>query len=118
MTRAEFAAIVVRLVGGDNVADGHDFSDITGCWAEQEIAIAASLGWILGYEDGTFRPDRSITRAEAVTIINRILGRLEYDPAELGANLKTFTDNTPGLWYYEAIQEAANGTLPDLGEHA
>lgn len=72
ITRAEFAAICARFDTG--VSDGcSEFTDLAGHWAREEIGKAASLGWIQGYEDGTFRPDQSITRAEAMTMINRVL---------------------------------------------
>ena len=82
---------------------------------------AVSLGWIMGYEDNTFRPDKAITRAEAVTMINRVLCRLPEDtddllsgmnpqsPEDLLKDMVTWPDNQdPSQWYYLAIQEATN----------
>lgn len=106
ITRAEFAAIASRFA---NVPfDGEDmFSDITGHWAAANINEAATVGWINGYEDGTFRPDRNITRAEAMTLINRVLYRyVEAD--DLRDDMIKWTDNTEDKWYYANVQEATN----------
>lgn len=108
MTRAEFAAVAARF---DEIAyEGADlFSDIAGHWAADEINSAAEKGWIKGYE-GKFRPDDYITRAEAVTLINRVLNRQPETPMDLVDGMKTFTDNLDtAKWYYLDIQEAANG---------
>ena len=72
ITRAEFAAICARF-NTKPVENSGSFSDISGHWAENEIERAAAFGWISGYPDGTFRPDARITRAEAMTMINRVL---------------------------------------------
>lgn len=108
MTRAEFAAVAARF---DEIAyEGADlFSDIAGHWAADEINSAASKGWIKGFE-GKFRPDDYITRAEAVTLINRVLNRQPESPMDLVDGMKTFTDNLDtAKWFYLDIQEAANG---------
>lgn len=107
MTRAEFAAVAARF--DDIYYDGQDmFSDIAGHWAAPEINSAASRGWIKGYE-GKFRPDDYITRAEAVTLINRILERAPEHPDDLLYGMKTFNDNLDtSKWYYLDMQEAAN----------
>lgn len=107
ITRAEFAAICARFDHSDVTATD-SFSDISGHWAEEEINRAAALGWIEGYGDDTFRPDQSITRAEAVTMINRMLKRLPQDETDLLDNMNTWSDNPTGTWYYLAIQEASN----------
>ncbi|MCI5754130.1 MAG: S-layer homology domain-containing protein [Clostridiales bacterium] len=107
ITRAEFAAICARFDTGENAGAG-DFSDIRGHWAEQEIRRAASLGWILGYEDGTFRPNQAITRAEAMTMINRVLKRIPETEKDLLDGMVVWPDNQPGTWYYLAVQEATN----------
>lgn len=107
ITRAEFAAICARFDTG--LADGDsDFTDISDHWAKDEIERAASLGWIRGYTDGTFRPDQYITRAEAMTMINRVLNRIPEDEEDLLSDMNVWPDNVPGDWYYLAVQEATN----------
>lgn len=108
ITRAEFTTMMARLSGaaydGENV-----FDDISEHWAREYINIAASLGWVEG-ENGAFRPDDNITRAEVVTLINRVLGRLPESKADLLDNMITPPDNTDeSAWYYLAVQEAVNG---------
>ena len=84
------------------------FSDIEGHWAEQWILSAASRGFITGYPDGTFRPDNPITRAEAMTLTNRVLGR-RPDKDHLHEDMAKWTDNSdPNVWYYANVQEASN----------
>ena len=92
------------------MSDGcSEFTDLAGHWAREEIGKAASLGWIQGYEDGTFRPDQSITRAEAMTMINRVLNRLPAAQEDLLPGMLQWPDNQdPGAWYYLAVQEATN----------
>lgn len=107
-TRAEFAAIVVRFAEGTVDAGGVTFTDVDGSWASDAIRRAAALKWIQGYEDGAFRPNAPITRAEAVTIINRMLDRDQLDEHSFLDEMETFPDNPPSAWYYEAMQEAAN----------
>ena len=107
ITRAEFAAVCARF--DTHLRDGDsDFSDISGHWAEAEIERAATLGWINGYPDGTFRPDSAITRAEAMTMINRVLQRLPEDEDDLLPDMNVWPDNQPQDWYYLAVQEATN----------
>ena len=107
ITRAEFAAICARFDTGEN-ADGATFPDLAGHWAKEEVERAVSLGWIMGYEDNTFRPDKAITRAEAVTMINRVLCRLPEDTDDLLSGMNTWTDCHESDWFYLAIQEATN----------
>ena len=107
ITRAEFAAICARFDTGLTEGDSN-FMDISGHWAEAEIERAASLGWIMGYTDGTFRPDNYITRAEAMTMINRVLCRIPEDEDDLLPGMNVWPDNQPGAWYYLAVQEATN----------
>lgn len=107
ITRAEFAAICARFSTEDNVS-GTSFTDIKGHWAEKEIQEAASLGWILGHDDGTFGPDLPITRAEAMTMINRVLCRLPETEDDLLDDMIVWPDNQPDTWYYLAVQEATN----------
>ena len=107
ITRAEFAAICARF--DDSGVDGiTTFTDTVGHWAEDEISRAAALGWIQGYSDGTFRPNQYITRAQAVTMINRVLCRLPEDTDDLLSGMNTWTDCHESDWFYLAIQEATN----------
>ena len=107
ITRAEFAVICARFDDSARESDS-SFTDISGHWAEVEIERAATLGWINGYEDGTFRPDAEITRAEAMTLINRVLQRLPETADDLLDNMTTWSDVQPNAWYYLAVQEATN----------
>ena len=107
ITRAEFAAICARFDTGMTEGDSN-FTDISGHWAEAEIERAASLGWIMGYTDGTFRPDNYITRAEAMTMINRVLCRIPENEDDLLPGMNVWPDNLPDAWYYLAVQEATN----------
>lgn len=84
------------------------FTDISGHWAEKEIERAATLGWVSGYTDGSFHPDAPITRAEAMTLINRVLCRMPETKADLLDSMTKWPDNQPGAWYYLAVQEATN----------
>ena len=107
ITRAEFAAICSRF-DQSNVEIKSDFNDISGYWAEKEIRRAASLGWIKGYTDGSFKPDQNITRAEAASMINRMLHRLPETVEDLLDGMIQWPDNQPSDWYYINMQEATN----------
>lgn len=107
ITRAEFAAICARF-NTRPVENSGSFSDISGHWAENEIERAAAFGWISGYPDGTFRPDARITRAEAMTMINRVLCRMPQSESDLLDSMVTWPDNKPSDWHYLAVQEATN----------
>ena len=107
ITRAEFAAICARF-NTKPVENSGSFSDISGHWAENEIERAAAFGWISGYPDGTFRPDARITRAEAMTMINRVLCRMPQSKSDLLDSMVTWPDNKPSDWHYLAVQEATN----------
>ena len=107
ITRAQFAAICARFDTGKSNGS-RTFSDIEGHWAKAYIERAAELGWISGFQDGTFRPDAYITRAQAVTMINRMLNRLPEDPSDLLPGMNVWPDCGPGDWFYLAIQEATN----------
>ena len=107
ITRAEFAAICSRFDRSD-VEVQSNFNDISGHWAENEIRRAASLGWIQGYTDGSFKPDQNITRAEAASMINRMLHRLPETVEDLLDGMVQWQDNNPSDWYYINMQEAAN----------
>ena len=108
ITRAEFAAIAARFDNdGDKTAA--KFSDIATHWAKDEISIAYNNGWITGYPDGTFGPQRDITRAETMTLVNRVLNRQPETEDDLLPNMTVWTDNAdPNAWYYLAVQEATN----------
>lgn len=107
ITRAEFATICARF-DKTQISTGSNFTDISGHWAEKYIERAAALGWIAGYSDGTFRPGNYITRAEAMTMINRVLCRMPETESDLLPGMITWPDNQPGTWYYLAVQEATN----------
>ena len=107
ITRAEFAAICARF-STRTVENSGSFSDISGHWAENEIERAAAFGWISGYPDGTFHPDARITRAEAMTMINRVLCRMPQSKSDLLDSMVTWPDNKPSDWHYLAVQEATN----------
>ena len=107
ITRAEFAAICARF-NTKPVENSGSFSDISGHWAEKYIERAATLGWIAGYSDGTFRPSNYITRAEAMTMINRVLCRMPQSADDLLNNMTVWPDNHPTDWHYLAVQEATN----------
>ena len=108
ITRAEFAAIAARFDNdGDKTAA--KFSDIANHWARDEISIAYNNGWINGYPDGTFGPQRDITRAETMTLVNRVLNRQPETADDLLPDMVTWTDNADkNAWYYLAVQEATN----------
>lgn len=107
ITRAEFAAICARFDSG-RAEENSGFTDISGHWAEKEIERAATLGWVSGYTDGSFHPDAPITRAEAMTLINRVLCRMPETKVDLLDSMTKWPDNQPGAWYYLAVQEATN----------
>ena len=107
ITRAEFATICARF-DKTQISTSSNFTDISGHWAEKYIERAATLGWIAGYSDGTFRPSNYITRAEAMTMINRVLCRVPETESDLLPGMITWPDNQPGTWYYLAVQEATN----------
>ena len=108
ITRAEFAAIAARFdSNGDKTTA--KFSDIANHWAKDEISIAYNNGWINGYPNGTFGPQRDITRAETMTLVNRVLNRQPETEDDLLPNMVTWTDNADkNAWYYLAVQEATN----------
>ena len=107
ITRAEFAAICARFDTGKS-SGTQTFSDIRGHWAQDYIERAAELGWVKGFEDGSFRPNDRITRAQAMTMINRVLNRLPEDASDLLPDMLVWPDCKPGDWFYLAVQEATN----------
>ena len=117
ITRAEFAAIAARFDDKANTT-AVDFSDIASHWAKNEISAAANNGWINGYTDGTFRPNNKITRAEAMTLVNRVLKRLPETAEDLHNDMIKWSDNSDtSAWYYLAVQEATNSHYYDLKEN-
>ena len=107
ITRAEFAAIASRFSKA-SLTVRSSFSDVEpSYWAYDEISLAEQLGWVNGYPDGTFRPKQDITRAETMTLVNRMLERAVEEPGML-ENMHVWPDNQPEQWYYEAVQEATN----------
>ena len=108
ITRAEFAAIAARF-DDKNTDTSSKFTDIASHWAKNEIGIAANKGWINGYPDSTFRPNQYITRAEAMTLVNRVLNRLPENSSDLLDSMIKWPDNSDAsAWYYLAVQEATN----------
>ncbi len=107
ITRAEFAAVAARFLDDSYVDDGKgDFSDTADHWAASYIRLAAKAGWING-SGNRFDPEEYITRAQVMTIVNRMLDRTP-DKDHMLPSMKTWTDNPEGTWYYEAVQEATN----------
>ena len=118
ITRAEFAAIATRFdVNGDKTPAS--FTDIAGHWAKDEIAVAANNGWVNGYEDGSFRPQNKITRAETMSLVNRVLNRKPETAEDLLENMTKWTDNADtNAWYYLAVQEATNSHYYEYKENS
>ena len=110
ITRAEFAKIAVSFFEYEDISAENIFTDVAaGSWYENFVAVAAKLGLIEGYAGNVYRPNESITRAEACTIINRTLGRApDADHLLPESEMNTWPDNRPGVWYYAQLQEATN----------
>ena len=106
ITRAELATIISNFDDLEPVAE-NKFADVEGHWAEKYINSAAEKGWLSGYEDGLFRPNQHITRAETMSMINRVLNR-RVDANGLHAAAKQWKDNPESKWYYYAVLEATN----------
>lgn len=107
ITRAEFTTIAARFSDGVYVGEDY-FTDTDGHWAKEYINTAANLGWIVG-ENGIFRPDDNITRAEVMTLVNRVLNRQPESKDDLLDGMTTWKDNADtSVWYYLAVQEATN----------
>ena len=118
ITRAEFAAIASRFMSSGYDVEEDLFTDIANHWARQNINDAAMTKWINGYPDGTFLPDKAITRAEAVTLVNNVLQRKPDADHLLDSMIKWPDNMDASAWYYEAIQEATNSHDYDLFEGA
>ena len=107
ITRAELAAMLAKF--SETTGAANYFNDVsTKYWAANAIAICAKLGWITGYPDGTFRPDKNVTRAELMAMINRATGRAPKSADAFLPGMKTWIDNTSDKWYYLDVQEATN----------
>ena len=107
ITRAELAAMLAKF--SETTGAANYFNDVSASyWAANAIAICAKLGWINGYPDGTFRPDRNVTRAELMAMINRATGRAPKSADAFLPGMKTWIDNTSDKWYYLDVQEATN----------
>ena len=107
ITRAELAAMLASFTETTRAANY--FDDVSANhWAAKAIAICAKLGWITGYPDGSFRPDRNVTRAELMAMINRATGRAPKSADAFLPGMKTWSDNTADKWYYLDVQEATN----------
>ena len=107
ITRAEIAAMIARCDGNSYGSAYTNFSDVKGHWAANYIARAYELGWINGY-GSTYEPDKYITRAETVAILNRVLNRAPQTTSDLLSGLNTFNDVSVTSWYYLDVEEAAN----------
>ena len=119
ITRAELASMIAQFAGLES-ASAAKFNDVgSRYWAAEEIAIAAKMGWINGYPDGSFRPDRNVTRAELMAMVNRALGRTPKSAGDLLPGMKTWRDNANvNAWYYLDVQEATNDhTYTKSGTH-
>lgn len=107
ITRAELAAMLANFT--ETAGAANYFNDVSASyWAANAIAICAKLGWITGYPDGSFRPDRNVTRAELMAMINRATGRAPKSTDAFLPGMKTWSDNTADKWYYLDVQEATN----------
>lgn len=118
ITRAEFAAIATRF-DADGDKTPASFDDIANHWAKDEISVAANNGWVNGYKDGSFRPQNKITRAETMSLVNRVLNRKPETAEDLLENMAKWTDNADtNAWYYLAVQEATNSHYYEYKENS
>ena len=114
ITRAEVATIFFRLLTDDvrdeNLTKTNRYSDVAATsWYNTAVSTLSSMGIITGYPDGTFGPQRDITRAETMALVNRVLNRQPETEDDLLPNMTVWTDNAnPKAWYYLAVQEATN----------
>ena len=120
ITRAEMATIAARFALEMQMEqlDEKSFSDVSGHWAKEDILFAAAIGWVNGYPDGTYMPNQPITRAEFMTLVNRMLERVPETADDLLSDeMITWVDNAdPTAWYYLAVQEATNSHIPEYKE--
>jgi len=123
ITRAEFAAMIVNYLGLGHyrIKGGYAFTDIEGHWASNAITVAYLQGWVNGFDDGTFRPDDLITRAQVAALVNRALGRLPEHTGDLLDGMVMWPDNmNQNAWCFLYIQEATNShyhVMKDDGIH-
>ncbi|NLY21135.1 MAG: hypothetical protein GXZ08_07640 [Tissierellia bacterium] len=111
ITRGEFAAMASRFLSETGTLTKNNFTDVKGNWAEESIEKLVSLGMIKGYEDGSFKPEQRITRAETATLVNAVLERTPHKD-NLLKDMKRWTDNMDeDKWYYAQIQEATNSHI-------
>ena len=110
ITRAEFVTIATRFFDYAAQYEEGTFTDVEGDeWYADYIQAGVDLGLIDGYEDGSYRPGENITRAEAATIVNRVLGRKPHEDHLLDEDvMNVWSDNDADEWYYAQIQEATN----------
>ena len=114
ITRAEASTIFFRLLTDDvrdeNLTKTNRYSDVAATsWYNTAVSTLSSMGIITGYPDGTFGPQRDITRAETMALVNRVLNRQPETEDDLLPNMTVWTDNAnPKAWYYLAVQEATN----------
>ncbi len=113
ISRAEFATICARFDNSEYLITDN-FTDISGHWAESYIRESAARGWVKGYEDDTFRPDRSVTRAEAITMINRMLKRVPEGTEDLEPSMTKWSDCAEDAWYFIPVQEATNSHTHEM----
>ena len=111
ITRAEFATILSKFT--DENSESSKFTDISSHWARDSINTAYADGWITGYSDDTFRPNQVVSRAEVMTMINRLLQRV-VKASDMLDGMTTWSDNPKGTWYYEVVQEATNSHNHEL----
>lgn len=111
ITRAEFVSMAVKFLESPQASTENKFTDVSAeDWFWNAVQAAVEEGWISGYEDGSFRPNRNITRAEVASIVNHVLERVA-DPDYAKNNkekLNDFIDVTPTHWAYYHIVEATN----------
>lgn len=108
ITRAEFATMIANFAGVGRVEAPSASNDVAGHWAAGYIVALERANIVTGYEDGTFRPNANITRAEAATMVNGAIDRTPDTALDLAANSYTnpFTDVTAGQWFFAQVMEA------------
>ena len=120
ITRAEVATIFFRLLKDEtreaNMTKSNSYNDMKdGAWYTCAVSTLSKMGIIKGYEDGSFKPDQKITRAETMTLVNRVLKRLPETKDDLHKDMKTWPDNqNESAWFYLAVQEATNSHYQNL----
>lgn len=100
ITRGEIAVLISRIDRLPKTASNH-FNDIADFWGRDEVNSVVDEGFIKGYEDGSFRPNDYITRAELVTIVNRVLNR-----SQIRLSVRPFLDLDSSKWYHDEILKA------------